>query len=101
MKQTRIVIATILIIALSLGIGTIWKVKNEHDKRAYEVVEKRIVEGALECVYHDDCQMQTMTLGTLISKGYAKEEINPKTKLYYAKDSLIKKVNDTFVFEGH
>lgn len=100
MKEKVVVSVTVLGIIAALILGTIYKVYEIHMNRSYLVVEKRIVEGALSCVYDGKCEDSDITLGALISKGYASDEINPKTKLYYERDSVIKKVNDTFVFEG-
>ncbi len=101
MNQKVVVGVSALGILLLLVGGTGYKVYQIHQERNYMVIEKRIVEGALSCVYDGKCNDQDMTLDMLISKGYASDEIDPKTKLYYKRDSLIKKVNDTFVFEGH
>lgn len=100
MKNSYFILGTFLIIIFSLMIGTVIKVQEEHLRRNLLVVEKRIVESALECVYDNHCEDKDMTLGLLIEKGYAKEEVNPKTKMYYSHDSLLKKENNTFIFEG-
>lgn len=101
MKERVVVLLTVFGIVASLVLGTVYKVYNIHLNRSYLVVEKRIIEGAEACVFDNKCNDEDMTLGVLISKGYASDEINPKTSLYYDRDSLIKKVNGTFVFEGH
>ena len=85
----------IIIIAL-----TIYKVNQEHLRRSFLDVEKRIIEGAKECVWNGACNENEITLGDLINLGYAKEEVNPETKMYYSHDSIIKKNGEDYVFES-
>ena len=100
MNQRVVVSGTILLVILSVIAGTSYKVYHIHQERSLLVVQKRIIEGARECVFDLVCKDEDMTLGVLIEKGYAKDEINPQTKMYYSRDSLIKKENDSFVFYG-
>lgn len=85
----------IMIIAL-----TVYKVNQEHLRRSFLVVEKRIVEGAKKCVWDGVCKEDEITLGTLITLGYAKEEVNPQTKMYYSHDSIIKKDGENYIFQA-
>ena len=96
MNSKVIVLVTFIVVVFSLIAGTAYKVYQIHQKRSYMVVEKRIVEGAIACIHDSVCKDEDMSL----DKGYAKEELNPQTKLYYSRDSLIKKENQTFVFYG-
>ena len=100
MNSKVIVLLTFIVVVFSLIAGTAYKVYQIHQKRSYMVVEKRIVEGAIACIHDSVCKDEDMSLGFLIDKGYAKDELNPQTKLYYSRDSLIKKENQTFVFYG-
>ena len=100
LNSRNVIVFTILVIlALFVG-GTIWKVQNESMSRRLTVVSKRITEGFQKCQFDDVCKNDEITLGELITLGYAKEEVNPKTKLYYSHDSVVKKDGDHYVFEG-
>ena len=88
--------------SLILIIGlTVYKVYDTHLKRNFSLFEKRINEGAKECVWDDICAEDKITLGELITLGYAKEEVNPQTKMYYTHNSyvLISENNYTFYEE--
>ena len=89
---------TILIAFVSVFGYTTYKIQKNHEQRIIEVVEKRIVEGALDCFFLDECQGNKVTLKELIKKGFANKEINPKTKTYYSVDSYVLKENGTYHF---
>ena len=89
MKNKTIILITILTIIISICIATSWKVNEQHLQREVQVVEKRIIEGAIECFNKDECKGNEITLEALIDKGYAKKEINPLTKSYYSLDSYV------------
>ena len=98
MNNRNCILFTILF-SLILIIGlTIYKVYDTHLKRNFWVVEKRIIEGAKECVWNDECSAGKITLGELISLGYAKEEVNPKTKMYYTHESYVLVENNQYTF---
>ena len=85
--------------SLILIIGlTIYKVYDTHLKRNFSVVEKRIIEGAKECVWDEVCTEDKITLGELITLGYAKEEVNPQTKMYYTHNSYVLIENNNYSF---
>ena len=52
-------------------------------------------------MWDDICTEDKITLGELITLGYAKEEVNPQTKMYYTHNSyvLISENNYTFYEE--
>lgn len=85
--------------SLILIIGlTIYKIYDTHLQRSFLVVEKRIIEGAKECVWNDECKESKITLGQLISLGYVKEEVNPKTKMYYNHNSYVINKDNNYTF---
>ncbi len=84
-------------ILLIVGL-TIYKVYDTHIKRNFLVVEKRIIEGAKECVWDEICDTNKITLGELIILGYAKEEVNPQTKMYYNHNSYVLIHENTYTF---
>ncbi len=97
MKNKTIILITFLTIVVAICLATAYKVNKRHEYREVLVVTKRIVEGAKSCFFKDDCTGNKVSLETLISKGYAKKEINPKTKTYYNLDSYVIK-NDDYEF---
>ncbi|HIR74504.1 TPA: hypothetical protein IAB95_03270 [Candidatus Ventrenecus avicola] len=97
-NRNVIIITTLLILILLVG-GTLWKVRTDSLNRSITVVEKRITEGFQACQFDDVCQNDEITLGELISLGYAKEEVNPVTKLYYSHDSIVRKEENDYIFE--
>ena len=94
MKNRTIILITVLTIIISICMATVWKVNKRHEEREVLVVEKRIIEGAIDCFNKDDCEGDKVTLDTLIKKGYAKKEINPLTKTYYNLESYVIKNED-------
>lgn len=96
-SKTSIFFTIAFSLILLIGL-TIYKVNTEHMKRNFAVVEKRIIEGAQACVWNDDCTEGTITLGNLISLGYAKEEVNPKTKMYYSHNSYVEVKDNVYTF---
>lgn len=98
-SRNAIIFTAFISIVLLVG-GTIWKVQNESLQRSMTVVSKRITEGFQKCHFDDVCQKSQITLGELIHLGYAKEEVNPETKLYYSHDSIVRKdENNNYFFE--
>ena len=71
----------------------------KNTERKTLVATKAIIEGAESCYYDNVCK-EEITLGELITLGYAKDTVNPKTNLYYSHDSKIIKKEDSFIFEG-
>ncbi len=100
MKNKTIILITILTVVISICIATSWKVNKRHLQREVEVVEKRIIEGAIDCYNKNDCTGNKITLKNLINKGYAKKEINPKTKTYYDLNSYVIYENNKYDFVG-
>ena len=98
MKSRTIILITILTIVISISGATIWKVNDRHLQREIDVVEKRIIEGAIDCFNNDDCTGNKVTLGSLINKGYAKKEINPQSKTYYDLNSYVNYENNNYNF---
>ena len=97
MNNKTAILITILIIVFSSIALTLWKVSNRHLERTVLVVQKRIIESALDCFNDDVCLNDKVTLGELIKKGYLSKEINPVTKTYYSNESYVTKKELTFV----
>ncbi len=93
------IIFTILLILFFIIGGSILKVIQKNTERKTLVATKAIIEGAESCYYDNVCK-EEITLGELITLGYAKDTVNPKTNLYYSHDSKIIKKEDSFIFEG-
>ena len=89
---------TVMVCLISITSATIWKVNQHHLAKKIKVVEKKITEAAFTCYTLDDCQGDTVTLDTLIAKGYLTKEINPKTKTYYDGSSYVKIENNDYIF---
>lgn len=100
LSSRNVVIFTVLVILVLVVGSTIWKVRSESLNRSVTVVSKRITEGFQECQFDDVCKSDEITLGELIRLGYAEEEVNPLTKLYYSHNSMIRKDKESYVFEG-
>lgn len=100
-KNYNIIIFTIVIMIVFLMAGTVYKVEKEYQNRKVLVVEKRIIEAAINCINDDRCNTKEITLLSLIQKGYLKEEVNPITKMYYSNDSVVKKENGVYSFIEH
>jgi len=83
MSNFKIISFTIFLSMLLVISFTIYKVQENHNKIVLLVSEKKIEESAAECFYEDKCTGSIVTLGELIQLGYAKEEVNPVTKMYY------------------
>ena len=83
------ILFTITIILLLLVGLTVYKVYEKHMTRSFLVVEKRIIEAAKSCVWDGVCNEKEILLGKLITSGYAKGEVNPKTKMYYSHNSYV------------
>ena len=100
LSSRNVIIFTVLVILVLVVGSTIWKVRSESLNRSVTVVSKRITEGFQKCQFDDVCTEDEITLGELIHLGYAEEEVNPLTKLYYSHDSMIRKDKESYVFEG-
>ena len=100
LSSRNVIVFTILAILVLLVGGTIWKVQSDSMNRSLTVVSKRITEGFQECQFDDVCKSDEITLGELIRLGYAEEEVNPETKLYYSHDSIVRKDGEAYIFEG-
>jgi len=98
MSNKKIVFITILISLASVSIYTFYKVQKRHLDLSILVTERRITEAAKECVLNDRCKENKITLKKLIELGYAKEEVNPLTKMYYKLDSYVEKKENTYTF---
>lgn len=90
---TTFVLSVGLIIVVSF-----YKVQAAHKKTILLVSSKRIEEGARACFQEDKCFGSHVTLGELIHLGYAKEEVNPITKMYYSHASYVEKKENTYTF---
>ncbi len=99
MSPKKIIFITIIISLLSITVATFYKVKKEHSDKVVLVTEKRILYGAQNCVFDGACKEKKVTLGTLIQKGYVKEEVNPLTKMYYSPESFVEINEDTYIFK--
>ena len=96
-NKTSLLFTFLVIVVLLIGM-TIYKVSEIHLQRSFTVTEKRIIEGAQACVWSDVCKESRITLGTLINLGYVKEEVNPKTKMYYSHESYVEIKDNTYTF---
>lgn len=84
---------------LVIGIPSIYKVVQQHQKAIYTVNEKLIIEKAKECYYKKECTDNKVTLSELYEKKYLTDTIvDPKSKEEYDKLSyvLIEKEKSTF-----
>ncbi len=98
MRDLKFVFATIFIALLVIVVSTFYKVKKQHEDRVVAVTEKRITEAAMKCNWDGICTEDLVTLGELIHLGYAKEEVNPITKMYYSHSSYIEIEGNTYIF---
>ena len=98
MRNLKIVLMTLLLACILITVTTLYKVQKRHEERLVLVTEKRITEGATNCYWDDVCKDSYVTLGELIELGYAKEEVNPITKMYYSHNSYIEKDGNTYTF---
>ena len=89
---------TFLLSMLIIVSFSIYKVQKKHDNFVLQVSEKRITEAAMSCYYEEKCFENKVTLGELIFMGYLKEEVNPKTKMYYSHESYVEKKENTYTF---
>jgi len=100
MNNRSVCFVTFILVIILLGGGTFYKVGKTHSDLSFEVINKRVSEGALQCVWDDKCENGKISFGELIEKGYAKEEVDPFTKMYYSHDSVVFCENNACVFEG-
>ena len=98
MKASSWIIFTILFSFVFVVGSTFYQANLEHQELSLLVVEKRIEEGAMHCYWDGFCESSKVTLRTLIEKGYAKEEVNPITKMYYSLDSYVEKNGTEYIF---
>lgn len=97
-SNKNIIIATIMVILLSVGSYTTYKVYKDHQKKMLLVNEKRITEAAYKCFLEEQCLDSEITLDKLYELGYLKEEANPLTKEVYSGLSYVKNNNGKYVF---
>lgn len=98
MTNRKIILVTFLLSVASISFYTFYKVQKNHLDLSILVTERRITEGAKQCVWDDVCKENQITLEELIRLGYAKEEVNPYTKMYYKKSSYVEKKENTYTF---
>ena len=98
-NRNSILFTIIVILLLLIGL-TVYKVYEAHMARSFLVDEKRIIEAAKSCVWDDVCNENEILLGKLIEEGYAKEEVNPKTKMYYSHNSYVLVNENQYTFFG-
>jgi len=67
---------------LLIVIGTFKKVYDEHIEKEYLVIEKYIQENAKRCFLDDVCKGNSVTIKSLIEKGYIEPKVDPMTKDY-------------------
>jgi len=98
MKNSKVILFTIFLTIIFLVTLTFYKIGVRHLELSIHVVEKRIIEGAKTCVWEDKCLDSFVTLQELIQMGYLKDEVNPKTKMYYNTLSYVEWNNDEYKF---
>lgn len=98
MKSLKMILLTIVISIFCIVNYTLYKVYERHIKLMVLVTEKRITESAMNCYFDDVCVENKVTLKELVRLNYSKEEVNPKTKIYYSLDSYVLKNENTYTF---
>lgn len=97
-SNKNIVIATVMIILISIGSYTTYKVYQEHQKKLLLVSEKRITEAAYKCFLEEQCLDSKITLNKLYEYNYLEEEANPLTKEVYSGLSYVENNDGKYVF---
>lgn len=89
---------TILIIIGAILIPTIYKVNQNHQKKAYKVIDKKIIDAAKKCYYEKKCKNKKIYLYDLYNLDYLDKIIDPFSKEYYNNESFVIIDNDIFKF---
>ena len=92
------VIISVILIILSIGIPTTYKVIKNHYDHLYQVVEDKIIEKAKECYYDNICLEDKITLQELYDNKYLEVLSNPVSKEYYNSESYVKHEDNKFEF---
>lgn len=88
-KSKYLIFFMLIIIFMTIVIGTIIKVYSNHKENLYRVVEQKISETAKSCFIDEICTGNETTLGFLIQNGYIDPQLNPITKEYLSEDLII------------
>lgn len=89
---------SLIVIILIVGACTFFKVVDNHNKKLFEVSERRIIEAYQKCINEGKCFGKT-TLKTLYDNNYLEIESNPVTKEIYNEDSYVDFQNNEYKFK--
>lgn len=84
-KNLNIILLTIVI--LLVIVPSFIKVKQEHNKKLWDVTNKEVIEAAQKCRNESGCLENKVTIDYLINKGYLNNVVNPLTKEIINKNS--------------
>ena len=89
MSNKKIILITIVIIALIIIFSTSFKIYQNYNENLIKVVENEFLYQAKKCFNEDICST-TVYLSDLYKEGYLLEKLSdPITKKYYSEKSYI------------
>lgn len=81
-KSIKLSIIMMVLIIGIIGIGTTFRVNDEHREKLLLVSKGKIEYAARKCYLDETCTGESVDLGFLIKKGYIDKQVHPLSKEY-------------------